>query len=93
MYMTWCKYYAYMYIRTCTCISGVAQLVSRSEFPCSRGGAVLGDHSCPENSQCLYWAEGPNYGFTSFDNFRKGLLTVFQLTTLEGWSEVFYLVS
>lgn len=36
---------------------------------------------------------GPNYGFTSFDNFLKGILTVFQLLTLEGWIGVFYLVS
>ena len=29
---------------------------------------------------------------TSFDSFPQAFLTVFQLITLEGWSEVFYLV-
>ena len=58
-----------------------------------RGDGGLGVHRCPGNSQCQEWGEGPNYGFVSFEDFRKGLLTVFQLITLEGWSAVFYLVS
>ena len=66
-----------------------------SEFPCYRGDGDVpsGVHDCPEDSQCQYWREGPKYGLTSFDDFRKGLVTVFQLITLEGWSGVFYLVS
>ena len=65
-----------------------------SDFPCSGGDQnTLGVHKCPAHSQCMHWGEGPNYGLTSFEDFRKGLLTVFQLITLEGWTAVFYLVS
>jgi hypothetical protein len=72
--------------------TGELQSVVVSEFPCSmRGDDELGVHRCPGNSQCQEWGEGPNYGFISFEDFRKGLLTVFQLITLEGWSAVFYL--
>jgi hypothetical protein len=71
--------------------NGMVQSVLVSDFPCSRGSSVLGVHQCHAPSQCVYWSEGPNYGFTSFDNFLIGLLTVFQLITLEGWSGVFYL--
>jgi voltage-dependent calcium channel L type alpha-1C len=71
---------------------GVVQSVAVSEFPCFRGDRpMLGVHECPADSHCRDWDEGPDYGFTSFDDFRKGLLTVFQLITLEGWSGVFYL--
>ena len=35
---------------------------------------------------------GPNNGITSFDNMFLAMLTVFQCITLEGWSEVLYLV-
>ena len=36
---------------------------------------------------------GPNDGITTFDNMFLSMLTVFQCITLEGWSEVLYLVS
>ena len=72
-------------------LPGKLQSVVVSEFPC--GDDALGVHRCPGSSQCKYWKEGPNYGLVSFEDFRKGLLTVFQLITLEGWSSVFYLVS
>ena len=73
---------------------GKLQSVVVSDFPCSGGDQnTLGVHKCPAHSQCMHWGEGPNYGLTSFEDFRKGLLTVFQLITLEGWTAVFYLVS
>lgn len=65
-----------------------------SEFPCNKdpSSANRGSHKCPTGSSCTEWEDGPNFGLTSFDNFGNGLLTVFQLITLEGWSGVFYLV-
>jgi hypothetical protein len=30
----------------------------------------------------------PNYGVTSFDNFGWACLTIFQVITLEGWTNV-----
>ena len=67
-----------------------------STYPCAWNtsilGVVTGSHDCPTGSACNYWDEGPNNGMTSFDSFPQALLTVFQLMTLEGWSEVFYLV-
>ena len=70
-----------------------------SDFPCyntdeegADSSIATGSHICPVNSSCSKWDTGPNVGITSFDNFGNGLLTVFQLITLEGWSGVFYLV-
>ena len=75
-------------------LAGVLRSVPVSEFPCHQGSAApLGHHKCPSRSECVDWELGPNYGFTSFDNFLIGMLTVFQLITLEGWTDVFYLVS
>ena len=81
--------YIHMYVH-----AGRVQSFLSSGFPCLQGSAYsLGEHQCPAPSRCVNWPSGPNYGFTSFDNFLLGLLTVFQLITLEGWSAVFYLVS
>lgn len=67
-----------------------------SNYPCAWNTSILGvatgSHDCPAGSICRYWDEGPNNGMTSFDSFPQAFLTVFQLITLEGWSEVFYLV-
>ena len=34
----------------------------------------------------------PNYGFTNFDNIGYGVLTVFTSITLEGWTDVMYML-
>ena len=31
-----------------------------------------------------------NYGITSFDNLFRATLTIFQVITLEGWSDILY---
>ena len=76
---------------------GVDMTVLVSNFPCAWDttelGVTIGSHDCPAGSVCRFWEEGPHNGITSFDNFLLALLTVFQLITLEGWSDVFYLVS
>ena len=52
----------------------------------------IGLHPCPKSSSCKMWVEGPNTGLTSFDDIFVAFLTVFQVMTLEGWTEIFYLV-
>ncbi len=34
--------------------------------------------------------ESPNWDVTNFDNIGSSFLMVFQITTLEGWSEIMY---
>lgn len=38
------------------------------------------------------WAANPNFGFTSFDNILWSWLTIFQCVSLEGWTDVMYMV-
>lgn len=33
---------------------------------------------------------GSNYGIAVFDNMILGFVTVFQMVTLEGWSDIMY---
>ena len=35
-------------------------------------------------------SEQLQYGITGFDDFAKSLLTIFHVTTLEGWSQMMY---
>lgn len=75
---------------------GTVNMSRVSSYPCAWNTSILGNtrgsHDCPAGSTCKYWEEGPNNGMTSFDTFPQACLTVFQLITLEGWTEVFYLV-
>ncbi|XP_068694848.1 voltage-dependent calcium channel type A subunit alpha-1-like isoform X3 [Montipora foliosa] len=47
--------------------------------------------TCDEGQNCSVglW-EGPNDGITSFDNIFAGMLTVFQVITNEGWTDIMY---
>ena len=47
---------------------------------------------CVDGMVCRPDWVGPNDGITSFDNFGLAMLTVFQCITLEGWTDVMYLV-
>ena len=47
---------------------------------------------CPSDSFCSQAGQNPNYGITSFDNIFSTLLLVFQVTTLEGWVDIMYMV-
>lgn len=47
---------------------------------------------CPAGQACLNNWEGPNNGITSFDNIFAGMLTVFQVITNEGWTDIMYWV-
>lgn len=48
------------------------------------GGQVI----CPENYVCGKMLKNPHQGITNFDNMLYSLLQVFQITTLEGWSDI-----
>lgn len=47
---------------------------------------------CPDDQICHENWEGPNNGITSFDNIFAGMLTVFQVITNEGWTDIMYWV-
>lgn len=51
-----------------------------------------GGTPCPDGQSCLKDWEGPNDGITSFDNIFAGMLTVFQVITNEGWTDIMYWV-
>ena len=48
---------------------------------------AYGYHCNQENLETCQRYGNPNYGFTSFDNFAWSQLTVFQLLTVEGWTD------
>jgi hypothetical protein len=43
--------------------------------------------TCPGGYYCARGSENPNEGVTNFDNLGYSFLTIFQVVTLEGWSE------
>ncbi|KAJ7339584.1 hypothetical protein OS493_005987 [Desmophyllum pertusum] len=45
---------------------------------------------CPDGQVCMEYWVGPNNGITSFDNIFAGMLTVFQVITNEGWTDIMY---
>ena len=46
---------------------------------------------CPQSYNCVDW-EGPNEGITTFNHIGLASLTVFQIITLEGWTDIMYWV-
>jgi len=49
------------------------------------------------NQECEYKVDGtindnPNYGFVGFDYFGMAFLTIFSISTLEGWADIMYRV-
>jgi len=48
--------------------------------------------SCENDQVCRRYWDGPNDGITSFDNIFAGCLTVFQVITNEGWTDIMYWV-
>ena len=49
--------------------------------------------ACPPETTCAVDALGPNSGITKFDTIVYGMLTVFQIITLEGWSDLLYMTN
>ena len=57
---------------------------------CDRSGKGT---QCKVGQNCSEFWKGPNYGITSFDNIFAGCLTIFQVITNEGWTDIMYWVS
>lgn len=51
-------------------------------------GDVCGYKPCTQGQQCAHTIQNPLYGTMSFDNFFYSWLNVFQVITLEGWSQI-----
>ncbi|XP_066295061.1 voltage-dependent calcium channel type A subunit alpha-1-like isoform X11 [Branchiostoma lanceolatum] len=47
-------------------------------------------YMCKEGQLCIEYWDGPNNGITNFDDIGYAMLTVFQLITMEGWTQVLY---
>ena len=48
--------------------------------------------ACPAGLECRAWDANPLAGTVGFDNFAEAAMTTFQCVTLEGWSEVMYML-
>ena len=42
--------------------------------------------------QCLADGDNPNNGLISFDSYPKAMFTLYMCTTLDGWTNVMYMV-
>mmetsp|Transcript_7040 Transcript_7040/g.10352 ORF Transcript_7040/g.10352 Transcript_7040/m.10352 type:complete len:1813 (+) Transcript_7040:1-5439(+) len=54
---------------------------------------LLGYKCTEPNQHCQAYADAnPNFGFTNFDNIGSAFLQIFQIITLEGWTDLMYIV-
>lgn len=62
--------------------------------PCGdQGGRTCGTgETCEKINSTAEWP-GPHYGITSYDHIFLAMLTVFQCVTMEGWTDIMYIVS
>eukprot|EP00759_Apiculatamorpha_spiralis_P048850 PhF_6_TR44136/c0_g1_i1/m.67462 len=60
---------------------------------CKNGTTMDGfnGRNCQEGEVCVDWAPNPHYGFMNFDHMGWALLTIFQVITMEGWTEIMYI--
>jgi len=60
-------------------------------YPCAiHNNTLIGGLVCPPGYVCSpYWI-GPYDGVQSFDNIGLAMLTVFNVITLSGWTDVLY---
>ena len=53
-------------------------------------GNATGAGTCPEGTHCLRgFADNPNYGYTSYDNFFDAFLCAFRLMTQDYWEHLY----
>ena len=69
----------------------VGSLAMEEPHPCSAGGSGF-QCDASKGEVCEGGWKGPNYGITNFDNIGLACMTVFQCITLEGWTDVLYMV-
>ena len=48
---------------------------------------------CPPETYCGVDPVGPNNGITQFDSIIPAMMTVFQILTMEGWTELMYMTN
>jgi len=53
---------------------------------------LCGIFRCPGGYYCGKSNKNPNWGTTNFDNLYYSLLAVFQCVTMEGWSDIQYMM-
>lgn len=51
-------------------------------------GDLCGSFTCPKEEKCAYTLSSPENGTMSFDSFFYSFLIVFQILTLEGWTQI-----
>lgn len=54
---------------------------------------IFHGRECSSNYTCREHWRGPNDGITTFDNIFLSMITVFQCITMEGWTQIMYMVS
>ena len=64
----------------------------RNSYP-DRGDAG-GGNACPAGQYCVQQRKQdlPNFGFSNFDNIAWAWLTIFQCISMEGWTNIMYMV-
>lgn len=55
-------------------------------------GVICGYESCPNDYTCGRMIENPNFDLINFDTIFYSFLMIFQCITLEGWTNIMYLV-
>ncbi|ORY52206.1 hypothetical protein LY90DRAFT_670478 [Neocallimastix californiae] len=48
-------------------------------------------YQCPEGFSCIKTKNNPSYNTIGFDNIFQSCLTIFQIITMEGWSDIFFM--
>ena len=51
-------------------------------------GELCGVNKCTALQKCVHSLDNPNFGTSNFDNIFYALLNVFQVITMEGWSDI-----
>ena len=59
---------------------------------CNPDAAPEDDEGCGAELSCRQWPANPYHGTVSFDTFPEAMMTSFQIMTLEGWSDVMYVL-
>lgn len=57
----------------------------------SYGSGICGSEKCEVDYECANILDNPNHGTTNFDNIFISLLMIFQIITLEGWTDILML--
>ena len=78
-------------IMTMISLLTAGSLAMEEPHPCSAGGSGF-QCDASKGEVCEGGWKGPNYGITNFDNIGLACMTVFQCITLEGWTDVLYMV-